>query len=110
MKRVRASKRPTTARERLLIAQAQLRAVRHTIDAMPRPRATSLGTVTVAPPEPTGRYIQITSIRRGFADILHALDDRGQVWELKTSLGDKIAGQPREVKDAWWGRVPMEQR
>ncbi len=101
-------KRQTT-RDRLLVARGQVRAFRQAIDAMPKPRA-SIGTVVVSPPEPTGRYVQITSIRRGFADILHALDDRGQVWELKTTLGDKIAGQPREVKDAWWGRVPMEQR
>ena len=62
----------------------------------------------VAPIVPTGKYVQIVSVQRGFSGVLFALEDTGQVWERKVILegpkGEQI------VKDSWWQKVGMDRR
>jgi hypothetical protein len=111
-------KRRRTYREQFMMARAQLRAFDKLLRALPTQTSRSggeytkeqIGWLLQAKSEPTGRYVQLTTVRRGYADILTALDDTGQVWELHTELGEKVAGKAREITGAWWIKVTMEQR
>lgn len=93
--------RKRSTRDKLALARAELRGLRRAVNVVGVPSSENGG-----PP----RFTQVATVRRGFADILHALDESGQVWELKTTLGDKVAGQPRAILSAWWEKVTMERR
>ncbi len=114
MKKKRPAQR--SPRDRLLIAQAQLRAISKLVRQIgtqpPRPIVVEgpNGPVYALADGNPERFIQIIAVGRGYASILHALDAQGQVWQHVAVLGEKVTGQAREVKDSWWEKVEMKRR
>lgn len=102
--------RRRSPREQLAIAKGQLRAVSKVLAALPT--SSRSPRVVVAQPEPSGRFIQCWAVYRRGASITQALDDYGQVWELRTDLAPKVEGQKgaREVLSSWWEKITMDKR
>jgi hypothetical protein len=105
-------KRPKTTRERLLIAQAQLRGVKKLSAAMleATSRMTRPMLTVEARRDGPAKFIQGWVVPRGYASVTQALDEDGQVWERVIQLSPKEPGKRQEVMDSWWEKIGMTRK
>lgn len=73
----------------------------------PRHAAT---TSAVRVPAPAARFVQLVSLKRGYAEVMGALDADGNVWERHVTFGPKEGGQRAPITDEWWEKVRMDRR
>lgn len=108
-----AIRRPLSLREQLRLERAKRQTMQATLRQMSPPMGPlnlKPGPVELLHDDGVSPFVQIVAVGRNYASILHALDASGQVWELETVLGDKIAGKQREVLDQFWKKVEMKRR
>lgn len=129
------SRRPKPLREQLAAAKAQARtlsrlaqqgqaapvdyeaiatAILRALPSPPTPPALSPEEIAALPGthdlEPVPRFVQIATVSRGMYSVLHALDTTGQIWQFKTLMSEKVAGEKATVQAQWWEKIPMERR
>lgn len=102
--------RKRSLREKLEVARAETRGMRHALAKLPTDEAPEIHAAPFGGGDPK-RFVQIVGVQRGYSAFLHALDASGQVWELHTLFGPKEQGEKSgPIVDQWWSRVAMDRR
>ena len=97
--------------EKLRIARAELRGMRHVIASG---EFTVSGGAPVAVPIPDSgrppRFIQCWAVGRGYAAVTQALDELGQVWERVSILEKDSSTNAKVLKESYWIKLDMTRK